>query len=238
MQLADKKELEGLAARLSCAFNDIRILEQALIHRSFINEKTAQDVESNERFEFLGDAILSTVISHLLLEKFPDADEGRLSKFRARLVNESILAQLARDIELGKYILLGKGEELTGGRDKASILADAYEAVIAAVYLDGGFAKAFSLVAGQFSSLIQEVSVAEIARDYKTELQEETQELFKISPKYQLISDIGPEHDKIFEVEVLIYDKVFGKGRGKSKKEAEQKAAMEAMERLRLHPPP
>jgi ribonuclease III len=233
MQLTDKRELEDLAARLSYKFNDMSILEQALVHRSFLNEKVDQNIKNNERLEFLGDAVLSTAISHLLIEKFPDADEGRLSKFRARLVNESTLAKLAMAIELGRFLLLGKGEELTGGREKPSILSDAYEAVIAAVYLDGGFERAFSLVASQFSLFLEDVSVTEISRDYKTELQEQSQELFKVAPVYQLISEAGPEHNKIFEVEVLIKGERFGKGQGKAKKEAEQQAAMETLERLK-----
>jgi len=233
MQLTDKRELEDLAARLSYKFNDMSILEQALVHRSFLNEKVDQNIQNNERLEFLGDAVLSTAISHLLIEKFPDADEGRLSKFRARLVNESTLAKLAMAIELGRFLLLGKGEELTGGREKPSILSDAYEAVIAAVYLDGGFERAFSLVSSQFSLFLEDVSVTEISRDYKTELQEQSQELFKVAPVYQLISETGPEHNKIFEVEVLIKGERFGKGQGKAKKEAEQQAAMETLERLK-----
>lgn len=239
MQLADKKELEALALRLSYRFNDSGILEQALVHRSFLNEKAAdQNIKNNERLEFLGDAVLSTAISHLLIEKFPDADEGRLSKFRARLVNENTLAKLAADIELGRFLLLGKGEEITGGREKPSILSDAYEAVIAAVYLDGGFEAAFLLVSRQFSNLIDEVAVtAEISRDYKTELQEQTQELFKAAPTYELISETGPEHNKVFEVEVLIKGERFGKGQGKAKKEAEQQAAMETLERLKKRRP-
>src|SRR3990172_4101531 len=233
MQLTDKRELEDLAARLSYKFNDMSILEQALVHRSFLNEKMDQNIKNNERLEFLGDAVLSTAISHLLIEKFPDADEGRLSKFRARLVNESTLAKLAMAIELGRFLLLGKGEELTGGRGKPSILSDAYEAVIAAVYLDGGFESAFSLVAGQFSFLIQDVSVADASMDYKTELQEQTQEIFKAAPGYRLISETGPEHNKVFEVEVLINGERFGRGQGKAKKEAEQRAAMEGLEKIK-----
>lgn len=233
MQLADKKALEELALRLSYRFNDNGILEQALVHRSFLNEKADQNIKNNERLEFLGDAVLSTAISHLLIEKFPDADEGMLSKFRARLVNENTLAKLAADIELGRFLLLGKGEEITGGRGKSSILSDAYEAVIAAVYLDGGFEAAFPLVSRQFSNLIDEVSVTEISRDYKTELQEQTQELFKVAPIYELISETGPEHNKVFEVEVLIKGERFGKGQGKAKKEAEQRAAMETLEKLK-----
>ncbi|MBI3398189.1 MAG: ribonuclease III [Deltaproteobacteria bacterium] len=233
MQLTSKKELENLASTLSYTFNNIHILENALVHRSFLNEKQGQSLENNERLEFLGDAILSTVVSHLLIKRFPVADEGRLSKFRAKLVNENALARLAMDMGLGKYLLLGKGEEITGGREKPSILSDAYEAVIAAVYLDGGFEQAFSLVAKQFSTLIEEVSVAELSRDYKTELQERTQELFKAAPKYQLMSENGPEHNKIFDVEVIINSEKFGRGQGRTKKEAEQQAAMETLERLK-----
>lgn len=233
MQLTDKTGLEDLCSRLSYAFRDIHILEKALIHRSFLNERPELGIENNERMEFLGDAVLSTAISHLLLKRFPDADEGRLSKFRARLVNENTLAELAMAIELGKFLLLGKGEELTGGREKPSILSDAYEAVIAAVYLDGGFEKAFSLVSMQFSTLLEEVSITDVSRDYKTELQEQSQELFKIAPIYKLVSETGPEHNKIFEVEVLIKGERFGKGQGKAKKEAEQQAAMETLERLK-----
>ncbi|MBI5327668.1 MAG: ribonuclease III [Deltaproteobacteria bacterium] len=233
MQAANKMDLEELALKLSYTFNNLNILEQALIHRSFLNEKSDQNRKNNERLEFMGDAVLSAAISHLLINKFPDADEGILSKFRARLVNENTLAKLAMDIELGKYLLLGKGEYLTGGREKPSILSDAYEAVIAAVYLDGGFEKAFSLVSRQFSVIMEDVSMAESSRDYKTELQEQTQELFKVAPIYELISEKGPEHNKIFEVEVLIKGERFGKGHGKAKKEAEQRAAMETLRILK-----
>lgn len=233
MQLSDKKELERLASRLSYTFNDIDILLHSVVHRSFLNERGDQNIENNERLEFLGDAVLSTVVSHLLIKRFPDADEGMLSKFRAKLVNENTLAKLAMDIELGRHLLLGKGEELTGGRGKPSILSDAYEAVIAAVYLDGGFEAAFSLVSRQFYILMQEISVTEASKDYKTELQEQTQEMFKVAPGYRLISETGPEHNKVFEVEVLINGERFGRGQGKAKKEAEQQAAMEGLDKIK-----
>lgn len=237
MQSVDKKDLEDLAGKLSYIFNNISLLEQSLMHRSFINEHShgerARGRENNERLEFLGDAILSASISHILIERFPDMDEGNLSKFRARLVNETTLSKLAMDIDLGKYLLLGKGEELTGGREKPSILSDTYEAIIAAVYLDGGFSDAFSLVSRQFCQIIEDVSITELARDYKTELQEQTHCLFKSVPKYYLISETGPEHNKVFEVEVSINAERFEKGQGKTKKEAEQKAAMKTLERLK-----
>jgi len=226
-------ELKVLIKGINYKFNDLDLLYNALVHRSYINEKKASGLKSNERMEFLGDSILSAVISHLIITRFPDMDEGELSKLRSKLVNEATLSFAAKKINLGKYILLGRGEEITCGMEKPSILADAYEAVIAAVYLDGGFENAFSFVVRQFSTLIDEISQVEIARDYKTELQEKTQELFKVAPKYRLISETGPEHDKIFEVEVFINDEILGKGQGKSKKEAEQSAAMEALGRLR-----
>lgn len=225
-----KKELKGLMERLSYTFQDIGLLQQALVHRSYVNERPGLGLESNERLEFLGDAVLSTVVSHLLTQEFPDADEGELSRLRAGLVNEAILASHARRLDLGRFISLGKGEELTGGRDKSSILADTYEAVIGAVYLDGGFEGAYHLISSHFSHILKEPWNK--GRDYKTELQEYTQESFKELPRYILIGEKGPEHNKVFEVEVLIKGEVFGKGKGRSKKEAEQKAAQEALGRL------
>ncbi len=156
-------------------------------------------------------------------------DEGGLSKLRARLVNESTLSSIAKELDIGQHILLGRGEEITGGREKPSILADAYEAIIAAIYLDSGFNKVFKFVASRFEKLLEEFPASEISRDYKTEFQEYAQDIYKTSPKYCLVKERGPEHDKIFEVRVLIKGEDFGKGIGRSKKEAEQDAAKNAM---------
>lgn len=227
-----RKGLKGLMERLSYTFQDIGLLQQALVHRSYINERPGLGLESNERLEFLGDAVLSVVVSHLLTQGFPDADEGELSRLRAGLVNEAILANLARRLDVGRFISLGKGEELTGGRDKPSILADTYEAMIGAVYLDGGFEGAFHLISSHYSYILKESWKK--GRDYKTEFQEYTQESFKELPWYILIGEKGPEHNKVFEVEVLIKGQVFGRGKGRSKKEAEQKAAQEALRRLKI----
>lgn len=225
--------IKNLEHKLKLKFKSISLLQNALVHRSYINERQGTGLKSNERMEFLGDAVLSAVVSHLLITRFPEMDEGGLSKLRARLVNESTLSSIARELDIGQHILLGRGEEITGGREKPSILADAYEAIIAAIYLDSGFNKAFKFVASRFEKLLEEFPASEISRDYKTEFQEYIQDIFKTSPKYCLVKESGPEHDKIFEVKVLIKGEDFGKGIGRSKKEAEQNAAKNAMERLK-----
>ncbi len=229
MKHDDTSEFKAFSQILKHKFKDINILQNALIHRSYANERQGRGIESNERMEFLGDAVLSAVVSHMLITKFPDMDEGGLSKLRARLVNESTLSNIARELSIGQYILIGRGEEITGGREKPSILADAYEAVIAAIYLDSGFNKTFKFVASRFEKLLDEFPASEISRDYKTEFQEYVQDIFKTSPKYCLVKESGPEHDKIFEVKVLIKGEDFGKGIGRSKKEAEQNAAKGAI---------
>ncbi|MBI5286996.1 MAG: ribonuclease III [Deltaproteobacteria bacterium] len=228
-----KKGLKGLE-RLSYVFKDRGLLQQALIHRSYIHENPALGLKSNERFEFLGDAVLSAVIAHLLIQRFPEVDEGELSRLRASLVNEATLARIAITLDLGQFIFLGKGERKSGGREKPSILADTYEAVIGAVYLDGGFQEVFRLVENHFSDALDEAFQEEVIRDYKTTLQEYTQESFKTIPQYVLVGGYGPEHNKVFEVEVLIDGRGFGSGKGRSKKEAEQRAAQEAISKFKI----
>ncbi|MBI5893087.1 MAG: ribonuclease III [Deltaproteobacteria bacterium] len=225
--------IKNLEHKLKSKFKNISLLQNALVHRSYINERQGSGLKSNERMEFLGDAVLSAVVSNMLITKFPNMDEGGLSKLRARLVNESTLSSIARELHIGQHVLLGRGEEITGGREKPSILADAYEAVVAAIYLDSGFNKTFRFVASHFEKLLDEFPASETSKDYKTEFQEYVQDIFKTSPKYCLVKESGPEHDKIFEVKVLIKGENFGKGIGRSKKEAEQDAAKDAMERLK-----
>ena len=226
-------ELKVLIKGINYKFNDLDLLYNALVHRSYINEKKASGLKSNERMEFLGDSILSAVISHLIITRFPDMDEGELSKLRSKLVNEATLSFAAKKINLCKYIMLGRGEEITGGREKASILADAYEAVIAAIYLDGGFDSAFKFISKQFESLIDEFTKSDASRDYKTELQEYIQYRYKITPRYYLFKESGPEHSKVFEVNVFIKDKAIGRGTGSSKKDAEQNAARDALTKIK-----
>jgi ribonuclease III len=188
--------------------------------------------------EFLGDAVLDLVIAHLLMERHPEYSEGDLSKLRAAAVNSTRLSKIARDLSLGEYLLLGKGEELTRGREKISILASSLEAVMAAVYLDGGFKKAVKVVSALFSPYLEAEEKEGAHQDFKTKLQEISQEVFRATPRYLLAKEFGPDHDKIFGVKVVIEKKVAGFGVGKSKKEAEQKAAQNTLERLNSNPDP
>jgi len=223
-----RADLEGTAERLGYRFRNPALLRRSLTHCSFMGGDTEQN---NEQFEFLGDAVLSLTMSHLLLERFPDQSEGDLSKIRASLVNESVLARKAAEFRLGEDLLIGKGEERTRGRRKPSILAAAYEAVLGAVYLDGGFEAARELVAQHFEREIDEHATMGL-KDYKTRLQELTQSLFKEVPTYYLIRETGPDHDKRFVSQISIGGKAYGRGVGRSKKIAEQAAAMQALGRL------
>jgi ribonuclease III len=219
----------ALGDRLGYHFHDEELLRRSLTHRSFAGGDTVRD---NEQFEFLGDAVLSLAMSELLLRRFPERSEGDLSKMRASLVNESILARKASELGLGEDLLLGKGEERTRGRDKPSILAAGYEAVLGAVFLDGGFAEAQKLVARHFGDEMDAHTTAGL-QDYKTRLQELTQSRFRQVPTYDLVRESGPDHDKRFVSEISVRGMVYGRGTGRSKKIAEQAAAMQALQRLR-----
>jgi ribonuclease-3 len=205
------------------------ILLEALTHRSFVHESADSRDRDNQRLEFFGDAVIGLHVSEKLLDLFPEADEGQLSKLRAFLVSEKTLSRLAGNIDLGKYLRLGRGEEKTGGREKNSVLADAYEALVAAVYLDGGAAAAEELVERDFGPLLIHGADLYAGKDYKTRLQEKVQELYGAPPRYILEKQAGPPHERIFSVAVLAGEKRLGEGAGKSKKEAEQAAARVAL---------
>lgn len=228
----EKKALKLFEKKLGYRFKDLKLLKKALTHKSYTNELKLSPLEHNERLEFLGDAVLELSVSHLLMEKFKEHPEGELSKLRAAVVNESELAELAKGVNLGDYLFLGKGEEVTGGRNKSSLLADAYEAVLGAVYLDRGFKKGFAVVKKHFTKIIEHVGHEGFAKDYKTRLQEEVQSRFRTIPRYQLMRAVGPDHQKMFEINLYIQDQLYGVGRGLSKKSAEQEAAREALEKL------
>ena len=221
---------------LQYQFQDKNLLESAVCHKSFANENPDFAIENNERLEFLGDAVLDLILSRFLFERFPEAQEGDLTRWRSLLVNESRLAGIARSIRLGPALLLGAGEENSGGRDKNSILANATEALLAAVYLDGGFQSAQKVVERLFGRLIDSVVSAEGSDDYKSRLQELTQAKYKITPDYQLIESSGPDHDKTFLISVSLKDEKLAIGQGKSKKEAAQNAARKALQALKNTP--
>ncbi len=213
-------------------FENRELLLRALVHRSFAYENPEPGAD-NETLEFLGDSVLGLAISHLLLDLFPGCDEGELSRLRSSIVNERELAQIASTLELGDYLLLGKGEQISGGRQKPSLLANALEAVLAAVYLDGGLDSALQLVRTMFGDYLGNRGEAQLLKtldkDYKTQLQEITQARLKLTPLYRLESEQGPDHDKTFFMRVEVGDRVLASGSGKSKKEAQQEAARKAM---------
>jgi len=226
--------LEELEERLSYRFNNRHLLLNALLHRSYVNENPHLHLTDNERLEFLGDAALDLAISHLLIERFPDYDEGKLSRLRAGTVNEKQLALLATELELGTALHLGKGEDLSGGRNKPSLLANAYEAVLAAIYLDGGLKTLIKIVEIHFSRFFSEDEDLPQAldKDYKTRLQEVLQSREKTVPHYQLEAEEGPDHNKRFRVSVWLKDQLLALGSGPTKKAAQQKAAGRALRLL------
>jgi len=223
----------NLTTILDYAFKNQELLSQAFRHPSYVYERDDAGVSDNQRLEFLGDAVINLAVSHLLMESFPEMKEGDLSKYRASLVSESGLHSIARELGLGDYLLLGKGEEQTDGRKKPSILTDALEALIGAIYLDGGFTDALRVIGNIFSPLLNNVCLDGSVSDFKTELQEYSQEAFQSTPEYRLERETGPDHNKTFYVAVYLRGDFLGKGKGKSKKEAEQKAAKEALACLR-----
>jgi ribonuclease-3 len=221
----------GVEAGLGYRFTRPDWLVEALTHRS-----SGGDEPNNEKLEFLGDAVLALAMSDLLMSRFPEAREGELSKIRASLVNAEVLARKARELDLGRWLRLGKGEEKSGGREKISILAAAYEAVLGALYLDGGFEAARRVIEEQFGGdVVEHLTVG--LRDYKTQLQELTQRLFREAPVYALVEQSGPDHAKRFVSEIAIAGRRYARGVGHSKKTAEQAAAMATLAALgREHP--
>ena len=223
------KDPDDLANVTDYSFKNQELLYQAIRHPSYVYEKDNPRVSDNQRLEFLGDAVINLAISNLLMESFPEMKEGDLSKYRASLVSENGLSCIALELELGDYLLLGKGEERTDGRKKLSILSDALEALIGAIYLDGGFAEALRVIAKLFSPLLESISPGKSVNDFKTNLQEYSQDAFQSTPQYRLEKETGPDHNKTFYAGVYLKGDLMGKGKGKSKKEAEQNAAKEAL---------
>lgn len=221
----------SLEASIAYSFHNTQLLTQALTHRSYLHQ-SKEEGEDNERLEFLGDSVIEVAVSHLLLTRFPHIDEGGLSKARAVLVKEATLASLARQVGLGETLLLGRGEEETGGREKDSILAGGFEALAAAVYLDGGYEEAFRVIEKLFTPLLQGMKGELKDQDFKTRLQEYTQRHLNSTPHYIVTDEDGPDHDKTFEVIISIGGKPYGRGRGRNKKEAEQRAADAALRSL------
>ena len=220
--------LTQLQEKIDYKFNNINLLQTSLIHSSFAFERLKNN-EHNETLEFLGDAVLDLAVGHMLFKRFPEMREGKLTRIRSALVNESGLAAMARNLDLGKYLLLGKGEESSNGREKPSILSCAYEAVVGALYLDAGYERALAFVTGTFGPLLESERDVLLTIDAKSSLQERLQELYNEGPLYVLDKEEGPAHARIFTVSVYFRDTVLGTGTAPSKKEAEQRAAKAAL---------
>ena len=220
--------MESLEKRLGYKFNNISLLKNALVHSSYANEVRG-NTHSNERLEFLGDSVLSIIVSDHLFSKYPNMPEGELTKLRASLVCEKSLCVFSRELELGKHLLLGKGEDKTGGRERDSILADAFEAVLAAIYIDGGMDVAKKHIFNTVLRDLEHHGEEDSFKDYKTLLQEIIQRNPEETVSYVLVDEQGPDHDKFFTVAVYLNSNVIGQGSGKSKKQAEQMAACQAL---------
>jgi ribonuclease-3 len=228
-----RDEFEALERALQYRFRDRGLLEQALTHTSRANEDISGGAADNESLEFLGDALLGFIIADLLFRQFPGFDEGEKSKSKASLVSTATLARQAERLSLGDHLLLGRGEEKTGGRRKQALLADGYEALLAALYLDGGIDEARGFIAREFAPLLAEVRDGRTAgQDYKSALQELLQAREMSLPDYRLVGTIGPDHQKQFQVEVVVNGEALGQATGLSKKDAEQEAARAALEKL------
>ncbi|MBE6788268.1 MAG: ribonuclease III [Ruminococcaceae bacterium] len=221
--------MKGFESQIGYLYKDKALLSLALTHSSYANE-SKKNKSHNERLEFLGDSVLSIIVSKYLFQNYPDMPEGELSKTRAALVCEKSLAGFAREIGLGSMLLLGRGEDQNGGRNRDSILADAFEALIASMYLDGGISPAEKFVLGFIKKQMKNKQFVSSFTDYKTELQEIIQQNKEEKVEYVLVEESGPAHDKFFCVEVHLNSNVIGRGEGKSKKIAEQMAAKEALE--------
>jgi ribonuclease-3 len=228
-----KKELQLFERHTGIRFRELEFLNQGFTHRSFANE-LGDTGENNERLEFLGDSVLGLVVSEYLYETLPDQPEGELARIKSFVVSEASLSEIARGLRVDNFILIGKGEEYSGGRSKKAILADCLEAIIGAYYLDSGFQPARRFVHQMLIPEINKVLENRHAKDYKTLLQEYVQKRMKTYPKYRVVQKTGPDHDKTFWIEVHIGDRSFGAGKGKNKKEAEQEAARIAYEGMHV----
>jgi ribonuclease-3 len=231
-----KDPIQALERRIGRVLSTPSLALQALTHKSWVNENRNAGIPDNERLEFLGDAVLELAISQRLMERFPDAAEGILSKLRASLVDEASLSGIARSIDLGALLQLGKGEEASGGRDKPSLLADALEAVVAAVYVDAGLEAGFEVVDRLFATAFDRVEAGTVDRDYKTQLQEVAQRQRLGLPTYRVVEERGPDHGKTFVVEVGVGSRTYA-AEGRAKKVAEQLAAKQALAELELRDP-
>lgn len=227
------KDITKLEDTLQVSFRDPMLLQQALVHRSYLNENPDFELQSNERLEFLGDSMLSAVVAEKLYKDYPDLPEGDMTKLRSALVRGEALARIANRLNFADCLYLGRGEESSGGRAKQSILADALEAVIGAIFLDQGFDACRDFILKLYAGEIENAVDHGLNADFKSRLQEMIQSRYREVPEYRVVASEGPDHDREFVVEVELDGKVLGRGKGRSKREAEKEAAKSALDALR-----
>lgn len=221
---------EELEKILGLKFNDHHLLETAFIHRSYLNEKPNFELPSNERLEFLGDAVLQLIVSEYLYKTYPAEPEGNLTNFRASIVNAKTLSEVSAEIGLGRFLKLSRGEEVSGGRDRPYLLANTFESLLGVIYLDLGLESARQFIHRYLIPMLPAIIEQELYKDYKSKLQEVSQERLSVTPNYKVIREVGPDHSKHFTVGVYLGDKEVGRGDGSSKQIAEQSAAKQALE--------
>ena len=232
--LSSKKTypLKDLERKIKISFKNPSLLETAFVHRSYVNEHKSEDLSHNERLEFLGDAVLELVTTEFLYEAFPNEEEGKLTNFRSALVKGNHLAKIAHELELGQYLKLSRGEEKSGGRAKNYLLANTLEALIGAIYLDRGFVHAHKFISRYILTNLGEILKKGLHIDSKSHLQEFSQDKHGVPPTYTVLSESGPDHNKVFEIAVFIGEKMLAKGTGSSKQKAEQDAAVNALKNV------
>lgn len=227
----DKKDIDSFTARIGFPFNNKALIEQAFTHRSYLNEHRGATVSHNERLEFLGDAVLELVVTRFLFDKFPGDNEGELTAYRAALVNTNTISQVASKLGMNEFLMLSRGEAKDTGRARQYILANTFESVVGAIYLDQGYDAAEKFIGQNIFPLTDEIVSKKLWQDDKSHLQEEAQERVSITPTYKILSESGPDHDKKFTVGVYLGTELVAEGEGKSKQEAEQSAARVALEK-------
>jgi ribonuclease-3 len=226
-------DLSLLEKRISISFKNEKMLRTAFTHRSYLNEHPAEKLENNERLEFLGDSVLGLIVSRHLFESYPNSSEGELTNYRSSLVNAKTLAKAASSLGLGEFLYLSRGEEATGGRERQYLLANTFEALIGAIFVDLGFEKATQFVERFLLPDLAEIIEKKLYKDFKSVLQEKAQEKYSITPNYKIIEETGPDHSKTFKTAVFLGSKRLAEGVGNSKQLAEQEAARRALEKWR-----
>ncbi|WP_156299693.1 ribonuclease III [Streptobacillus canis] len=227
-----KMDFEELMSKINYTFKNKKLLLEALTHSSYINEHNSPNIKDNERLEFLGDSVMDLITTEYIYRNNTKSTEGELSKIKSQIISETVFATISRDLNLGNYIFLSNGENISGGRERNSVLGDVFEAMVGAIYLDSDFPTTREVVLKLLESKINNLDKIEWVSDYKSALQEITQLKYKVTPVYTVLNEIGPDHDKTFEVEVSVENRVYGKGIAKSKKMAEKIAAKQAIEKL------